>query len=196
MMDDPGTDITQLLLEWSHGNHEVLDQLTSAIYKELRARARAYLQRERSDHTLQPTALIHETYLRLINQNVPEWQSRVHFFAVASHVMRQVLVDHARKKNAARRGSGSRKISLEDAGLISNSRSIDLLALDEALRELSAFDERKSRIIEMRYFGGCTIEETAEALGVAPITVLRESRLAEAWLRRALTGSAGASGSS
>jgi RNA polymerase sigma factor (TIGR02999 family) len=155
------SDVTRLLSEWSRGNQGAL-------------RAKNYLRRERLDHTLQPTALIHEAYLRLVNENSSEWSGRAHFLAVASLVMRQILVDHARRHAAAKRGSGP--------------DNTDLLALDEALSKLAAFDKRKCRIVEMRYFGGCTVEETAEALGVAGITVMREMRLAEAWLRRCMRG--------
>ncbi len=182
------SDVTQLLVQWSQGNQAALDELTPLVYQELRQRARNYLRQERPDHTLQPTALIHEVYLRLIGENLPEWKDRAHFFAIASRGMRQILVDHARRKGAGKRGSGVADLSLEEALVPAQSDDSNLLALDEALSQLAAFDERKCRIIEMRYFGGCTVEETAEALGIAGITVIRETRIAEAWLRRAMLG--------
>jgi len=181
-------DVTKLLLDWSRGNQAALEELTPLVYKDLRQRARNYLRGERPGHTLQPTALIHEAYLRLANDSPPEWNSRAHFLAVASRVMRQILVDHARRHGAGKRGSGVANVSLDEALLPARAENGDLLALDEALARLSKFDERKCRIVEMRYFGGCSVEETAQALGVAGITVMREMRLAEAWLRRAMQG--------
>ena len=182
------SDVTQLLTDWSQGNQAALEELMPLVYQDLHQRARNYLRRERADHTLQPTALIHEAYLRLVNDSLPEWNGRVHFFAVASRVMRQILVDHARRHRAGKRGSGVADVSLDDALVPARSESADLLALDDALAKLAAFDERKCRVVEMRYFGGCTVEETAQALGIAGITVMREMRLAEAWLRRAMRG--------
>ena len=182
------SDITKLLSEWSGGNQAALDELTPLVYRDLHQRARSYLRHERAEHTLQPTALIHEAYLRLIDDKPAEWNSRAHFFAVASRVMRQILVDHARRHGAGKRGKGVANLSLDEALVPSRSSSTDMMALDEALDKLAAFDERKARIVEMRYFGGCTVEETAEVLGVAGITVMREMRLAEAWLRRAMLG--------
>jgi RNA polymerase sigma factor (TIGR02999 family) len=182
------SDVTRLLSEWSEGNHAALEELTPLVYADLHMRARSYLRRERPDHTLQPTALIHEAYLRLVHESPPEWNGRVHFLAVASCVMRRILVDHARRHAAEKRGRGVADVSLEEAIVPARSENADLMALDEALRKLAAFDQRKCRIVEMRYFGGCTVEETAQALGVAGITVMREMRLAEAWLRRELRG--------
>jgi RNA polymerase sigma factor (TIGR02999 family) len=181
-------DVTRLLVDWSRGNQAALDELLPLVYHDLHQRARNYLRHERPDHTLQPTALIHEAYMRLVNDNPPEWNSRAHFFAVASRVMRQILVDHARRHRAGKRGSGAVDVSLDDALVPARSKSADVIALDEALSKLAAFDERKCRIVEMRYFGGCTVEETAEALGIAGITVMRDMRVAEAWLRRAMRG--------
>lgn len=188
MPDTPAPDITELLDQWGRGEKDALEKLAPVVYQELRKRARGYFRRERSDHTLQPTALIHEAYMRLVRQEAPGWKSRTHFFAVASQMMRQILVDHARTHNAAKRGGGAAKVSLDEGLAISEDRSSEILAVDEALRKLADFDSRKARIVELRYFSGFTVEETAEALGVAPITVLRESRVAEAWLRRAMTG--------
>jgi RNA polymerase sigma factor (TIGR02999 family) len=181
-------DVTKLLTAWSQGNQSALDELTPLVYHELHQRARNHLRFERPDHTLQPTALIHEAYMRLVNESLPEWNGRAHFYAVASRVMRQILVDHARRHLAGKRGGGAANVSLDDAMVPARAENSDVLALDEALQKLAAFDERKCRIVEMRYFGGCTVEETAQALGVAGITVMREMRLAEAWLRRAMKG--------
>jgi RNA polymerase sigma factor (TIGR02999 family) len=181
-------DVTKLLEDWSQGNEAALEQLTPLVYSDLHQRARSYLRHERPDHTLQPTALIHEAYLRLVNECPPEWNGRAHFFAVASRVMRQILVDHARRHHAGKRGGGAAKVSLDEALTPAQSESADLMALDEALSKLAVFDERKCKIVEMRYFGGCSVEETAQALGIAGITVMREMRLAEAWLRRSMRG--------
>jgi RNA polymerase sigma factor (TIGR02999 family) len=188
MANAVSSEVTKLLSEWSRGNQAALDELTPLVYADLRLRARNYLRNERPDHTLQPTALIHEAYLRLISDKPPDWKDRFHFFAVASRVMRQILVDHARRHLAGKRGSGIADVSLEEAYAPSTSQNDELIALDDALARLAAFDERKCRIVEMRYFGGCTVEETAEALGVSGITVMREMRLAEAWLRREMRG--------
>jgi len=181
-------DVTKLLADWSRGNQAALDEPTPLVYQDLHQRARNYLRQERPDHTLQPTALIHEAYLRLVNESLPEWNGRAHFFAVASRVMRQILVDHARRHRAGKRGSGAANVTLDEALAPARSENTDLMALDEALDKLAVFDERKCRIVEMRYFGGCTVEETAQALGVSGITVMREMRVAEAWLRRAMQG--------
>ena len=181
-------DVTKLLADWSRGDQAALDQLTPFVYHDLHERARNYLRHERPDHTLQPTALIHEANLRLVDDRPSEWNGRAHFFAVASRVMRQILVDHARHHRAEKRGGGAANVSLDEALVPAYSQGADLMALDEALSRLAALDERKCRIIEMRYFGGCTVEETAEALGIASVTVMRDTRLAEAWLRRAMKG--------
>ena len=183
-------DVTRLLVQWSQGNDSALDALTPLVYQELRVRARNYLRRERPDHTLQPTALIHEAYMRMVGESLPEWQNRSHFFAIASRAMRQILVDHARKRGAGKRGSGIMDVSLNEALVPAKAENSDLLALDEALTKLAAFDARKCQVVEMRYFGGCTVEETAEALGISVITVIRETRVAEAWLRRSMLGHA------
>src|SRR5262245_19202652 len=188
MYDAVPPDVTQLLVQWSHGNESALEALTPLVYSELRQRARNYLRRERPDHTLQPTALLHEAYLRMIGDSLPEFQNRSHFFAIASRAMRQILVDHARRRGAGKRGSGMADVMLDEALVPAKAENGDLLALDQALSRLAAFDERKCRIVEMRYFGGCTVEETAEALGVSGITVIRETRVAEAWLRRSMLG--------
>jgi RNA polymerase sigma-70 factor, ECF subfamily len=177
-------DFTKLLLAWRNGNNEALNQLMPVIYQELHKLAEIYIQRERSDHTLQPTALINEAYLRLVEQDHPEWKSRTHFFGITSRLMRQVLIEHARRHCAAKRGGGDQKVSLEETVIYSKERSADLLALDDALTALAAFDERKARIIELRYFGGLSVEETGEVLEISVATVNRELRFAEAWLLR------------
>ena len=179
--------VTQLLLDWSHGDRAALDELMPLVYQELRKLAGGYLRSERPDHTLQPTALIHEAYLRMIGKNMPQWQSRAHFFGVAARLMRQILVEHARTRHAAKRGGDQQKISLDDAPQVfAQSDAAELLTLDDALTKLAAFDERRSRILEMRSFGGMSVEETALALGVSERTVKRDMRLAQAWIRREL----------
>lgn len=179
--------VTQLLLDWSHGDRAALDELMPLVYQELRKLAGSYLNSERPDHTLQPTALIHEAYLRMIGNNMPQWQSRAHFFGVAARLMRQILVDHARTRHATKRGGDRQKISLDDAPQVfAQVDAAELLALDDALTKLAAFDQRRSRILEMRAFGGMSVEETAQALGVSEATIKREMRLAQAWIRREL----------
>ena len=157
------------------------------IYQELKQLARGYLRGERSDHTLQPTALIHEAYLRLADQSLPQWQNRAHFYGIAARVMRQILVDHARRHQASKRGSDQQKVSLDEAILFTEDRAADVVALDDALKELATFDERKCRVIELRFVGGLSLEETAEALGISVATVGRELRLASAWLHRQMS---------
>ena len=179
--------ITQLLQDWREGKKTALDQLTPLVYKELRKLAVTYLRRDRPDHTLQPTALIHEAYIRMVNQDLPDWKSRTHFFGVAANLMRQILVDHARKHHAAKRGAGSKKVTLEDALVFSEEKGSELLLLDEALTQLAVVDPRKARVIELRYFAGLSVNETAEALGISVATTGRDLRMAEAWLRRELT---------
>ncbi|MBL8178062.1 MAG: sigma-70 family RNA polymerase sigma factor [Bryobacterales bacterium] len=188
-MAEQPQDITRLLRDWTgNANPAALEQLTPIVYSELRKLALSYLRRERSDHTLQPTALIHEAYLRLVDQNVPAWRSRSHFFGVAAQLMRQILVDHARARSAGKRGGGEARLSL-DAGLqYSEERSAELVALDDALTDLAKLDPRKAKVVELRYFGGLSVEETAEALHVSVATVGRELRFAEAWLHKLITG--------
>ena len=177
----PGT-TTQLLIDLTNGNRAVVDTLLPLIYNELRSLASNYLRRERSEHTLQPTALVHEAYMRLVDQTQVNWQNRAHFFGVAAQMMRRILVDHARAHQAEKRGGEIRKVSLDESVDSVAERSSELIALDDALVELATFDEMKSRIIELRYFGGLTVEETAEALGVTPVTIKRHWRMAKAWL--------------
>src|SRR5262245_15876513 len=180
-MEKPAPDdLTRLLIDWSKGDRAALDRLMPIVYDELRKIARSYLKNERPAHTLQPTALIHEAYVRLISQNVPEWQSRTHFYGIAAQLMRQILVDHARGHRAAKRGGGSPNLSLDDATIFSSERSSDLLALDDALTALASFDQRKCRVIELRFFGGLSIAEIAETPGLSVATVGLERRLAQA----------------
>ncbi len=186
MQTPPSHDVTQLLLNWSKGDRVALDQLMPVVHQELRKIATSYLRSERPGHTLQPTALINEAYLRLTNQSFPEWQSRKHFYGIAAQLMRQVLVEHARSHGAAKRGGGAQKLSLDEALAYSSERASSLVALDEALTELAKFDQRKAGIIELRYFGGLSTEETADLLGISLATVGREQRLAQAWLHREL----------
>lgn len=167
------------------GNESVLEELTPLVYRELRRLADTYMRRERPDHTLQPTALIHEAYLRLVDQKQPGWQSRSHFFRFAAHLMRQILVDHARSRKAQKRAGGE-KAPLDEVEAIGGERPASLIALDEALSRLEQFDERKARIIELKFFGGMTEDEAAEALGISERTLRRELRLAKAWLARAV----------
>lgn len=174
--------VTQLLIEWGNGSKEALDLLTPLVYTELRNLAESYLRRERDAATLQATALVHEAYLRLVAQDLPDWQSRAHFFGVAAQLMRQILVDHARKHLSSKRGGRAVRVDLSDAVSFAAERSADLVALDDALRTLSSFDERKSRVVELRFFGGLSVEETAQSLGISVATVGREQRLAQAWL--------------
>ncbi len=179
--------LTQLLVSWSDGNKQALDLLTPLVYGELRKVAYGYLNRESSQATLQPTALVHEAYMRLVAQDLPDWKSRAHFFAVASQLMRQILVDHARKFRSQKRGSGAVKAPFEDALHVAQGRTSDVIALDDALTELAKFDERKSKVVELRFFGGLSKEETAQTLGISLATVGREQRLAEAWLHDYMT---------
>jgi RNA polymerase sigma-70 factor, ECF subfamily len=178
--------ITSLLRDLQKGNQAALDALTPVVYRELHRIASSRLRAERKEHTLQPTALIHEAYLRLINLDQEEWRSRSHFFAVASHIMRQILVDHARKVRAVKRGGGER-LSLEEAIAAVPGREPVLVALSEGLDELQRFDPRKAKLIELKFFGGLSGEEISEVLGISISTITRESRLAEAWLHRYLT---------
>jgi RNA polymerase sigma factor (TIGR02999 family) len=181
-MTPPHTqEVTQLLAKLSSGDRTALDELLPLVYDELRRLADRYLRRERSDHTLQATALVNEAYLRLVDQNVP-WQNRAHFFGVAAEMMRRILVDHARSHQAQKRGSGGVKLSLDEAINMSDERAADLISLDEALNALAQFDPQKSRIVELRFFAGLSIEETAKVLGIGTATVIRQWRMAKAWL--------------
>ena len=182
MDESKAEDVTRLLIELTRGNHEAVDALLPLIYDELRSLAANYLRRERPDHTLQPTALVHEAYLRLVDQTRVNWQNRAHFFGVAAQMMRRILVDHARAHRATKRGADFQKLPLDENIDKAVERSLEIIALDEALYELARMDEQKSRIIELHYFGGLSAEEIAEVLGVSPITVKRHWRMAKAWL--------------
>jgi RNA polymerase sigma factor (TIGR02999 family) len=177
-----------LLIQLTDGNRTVLDELLPLIYHELRSLAANYLRRERHGHTLQPTALVHEAYLRLIDQTQVRWQNRAHFFGVAAQMMRRILVDYARGHGANKRGGEFQKLSLDENIDVSGERASELVALDDALNALAAIDEQKSRIVELRFFGGLSVEETAEVLGVSAPTVKRQWRMAKAWLYGEVSG--------
>jgi RNA polymerase sigma factor (TIGR02999 family) len=180
--------VTQLLLNWHNGDKAAFDQLMAIVYEELRRLARRFMGRERRDHTLQTSALINEAYLRLVDQEFANWQNRAHFFAVAAQVMRNILIDHARSYQYEKRGGGAQKVSLDDEIILTDERAAELVALDDALTSLAAIDQRKSRIIELRFFGGLNIDETAEVMALSPTTVQREWRAAKAWLQRFMVG--------
>lgn len=180
-------DVTALLIAWSNGDERARDQLLPLVYDELREIAHRYLSRERRDHTLQTTALVHEAYLRLIDRRAVQWQNRAHFFGVAAQLMRRILIDYARSHQTAKRGQGAVKLSLDDAVNVADERAGVLLAVDEALDRLAQFDQTKSRVVELKFFGGLTVEETAEALGLSVPTIVRQWRLAKAWLYQELS---------
>ncbi len=175
-------EVTQLLAAWERGEQAALNQLMPLVYDELRQIAHRYLRRERAEHTLQTSALVHEAYLKLVGEKQPSLQNRTQFFAAAANVMRHILVDYARTRNRARRGGGAQQVPLDDALIVAHERAGELLALDDALLSLAQFDARKSRIAELRYFGGLSVEETAQVLQLSPTTILREWRLTKAWL--------------
>ncbi len=180
--------ITQLLKQWSEGNQQILDELMPLVYEELRRQASRYLRREREGHTLQTTALIHEAYLKLIDQKNVDWQNRSHFFAIAAQSMRRILVDYARERHREKRGGAAENLPIEEAAfVVSGEKSVDLVALDEALTRLARFDERQARVVELRYFSGLSIDETAEILGVSNVTVRRDWNLAKAWLHQEIS---------
>jgi len=179
--------VTRLLVDVKNGDAAAIDRLIPVVYDELRRLAAHYLRDERAAATLQPTSLVHEAYMRLVAQEMPDWECRSHFFGVAAHLMRQILVDHARAHRSQKRGGGVAPVPLEDAVAFAPVRSDDILALDDALRALAAVDERKCRVIELRYFGGLSVDETARALHVSAGTIGREQRLAEAWIHRELS---------
>ncbi len=190
-MDDSRNDtnqVTQLLARWKNGDSAAEEVLTPLLYNELHKLARRYLQDERAAATLQPTALVSELYLRLIGQEHPDWQSRSHFFGVAAHRMRQILVEHARKHRAGKRGGGVANVELNEMLCFAPGKSAEVLALDDALNALAQFDQRKAKVIELRFFAGLSVEETAQALDISVATVGREQRMAEAWLKREMSG--------
>jgi RNA polymerase sigma factor (TIGR02999 family) len=191
-MNDSGKDVTGLLRRWSEGDKQALEGLLPLVYEELRALAASCFRSERPDHTLQPTALVHEAYLRLIGQEHVAWQNRAHFFGIAAQMMRRILVDHARRKKAAKRDAATFRVELPASEDGPVDLDPEILSLDEALKGLEVLDPRQARIVELRFFGGLTVEETAEVAGVGTATVKREWRTARAWLRRELdAGSAG-----
>ena len=185
-MTSSADQVTQLLIDWSKGDRAALDQLMPLVHAELRRLAAHYMRRERPGHTLQTSALVNEAYLRLIDQKSVNWQSRAHFFGIAAQLIRQILIDHARKRQSAKRG-GAQRVSLDETAVVSRERSVELLALDEALDRLAAFDPRKARIVELRFFGGLNLDETAEVMGISSPTVQREWRSAKAWLHHSLS---------
>jgi RNA polymerase sigma factor (TIGR02999 family) len=179
-------EITQLLLAWSEGEQDALQKLTPLIYTELHRLAHHYMAGERTGHTLQSTALVNEAYLRLIDSRRVRWQNRAHFFAISAQLMRRILVDFARSRQYAKRGGKAQRLSLDEAPLVRKERDTDLVALDDAMNALAVVDARKGRVVELRFFGGLSVEETAEVLQVSPETVMRDWRLAKVWLRREL----------
>jgi RNA polymerase sigma-70 factor (ECF subfamily) len=179
--------VTQLLVAWGSGDQSARDELMPLVYEELRRLAHKCIRRERPGHTLQTSALLNETYLRLVDQKDIHWQDRSHFFGISARLMRQVLVDYARKRRYAKRGGDAHRVPLDEAMIVSEERAADVVALDDALKSLAEIDPRQSQIVELRFFGGLSIEETAAVLAVSPGTVMRDWTLAKAWLRRAVT---------
>ncbi len=189
MADNDGetTAITQWLLAWSDGRRDALDRLMPLVYEDLRRLAAGYMQREPAGHGLQPTAIVHEAYLRLVDQRQVQWRNRAHFFGVAAGMMRRILVDHARGRLAEKRGGGWERVTLVEDQIATDPGGVDVLALHESLERLAAFDPQQERIVELRYFGGLTIEEAAEVVGISAATVVREWTIAKAWLRADLS---------
>jgi RNA polymerase sigma factor (TIGR02999 family) len=185
-MATPQQGVTGLLQAWGGGDHAALDQLVPIVYEELHRQAQRYLQRENPGHTLQTTALVHEAYLRLVDQRQARWQNRAQFFGIAAQLMRRILVDHARRHQAAKRGGSAIQVPLDEGGVPAVESDVDLVALDDALTRLARLDPQQARVVELRYFTGLGIEETAVALGISPATVKREWAMARAWLRREL----------
>jgi len=185
-MDPSQHEVTQMLVAWSNGDQDVRDELMSVVYQELHRLAHHYMKRESPGHTLQTSALVNEAFLRLIDQRNVQWRNRAHFFGIAAQMMRRILVDYARQRRYAKRGGDARQVTLNDDLIVTDQRSADIVALDEALIELANIDDRKSKVVELRFFGGLSIEETAEVLAVSPGTVMRDWTLAKAWLKRAM----------
>jgi RNA polymerase sigma factor (TIGR02999 family) len=182
--------VTQLLLDWSEGDQEALNRLIPLVHQELKRLARHYMRRERAGHTLQTSALVNEAYIQLIDYKRVQWKDRAHFLAVAAQVMRRILIDYARNRQSLKRGAGARKVSLDEAATLADERAAEMIALDEALTSLAELDPRKSQIVELRYFGGLEIEETAHVINVSPATVKREWAAARLWLHREINKSA------
>ena len=178
------SDITALLVDWSKGDKSALDRLLPLVERELHRLAHSYMRREDPDHTLQTTALINETYLRLVDQRNVKWQNRAHFFGIAAQIMRRILLNYARDQNCAKRGGKTIQVSLSEAALVSAEKTNELIALNDALNRLAVIDERKSKVVELRYFGGLSVDEAAEVLKISPITVMRDWKFAKAWLSR------------
>ena len=188
MQSSPSSDqVTQLLVRWRGGDRQALDALMPLVYAELRRLAHYYLQRERSDHTLQSTALVHEAYMRMLGQKLPDWQNRAHFFGVSARLMRQILVEYARGHQAAKRGGDAYKVTLDEGALVAQKTDVDVVLLDDALQDLAKLDEQQSRIVELRFFGGLSIDDTSEVLGISPATVAREWTTARIWLHREIS---------
>jgi RNA polymerase sigma factor (TIGR02999 family) len=187
-MQSSPSNVTQLLVDWSKGDRDALDRLVPIVYEELRRQASRYLRRERAGHTLQTTALIHEAYMRLVDQRNVDWQNRAHFFGIAAQLMRRILVDHARSRKRAKRGGSDIRVSLDEATIRATPQDLDIVALNEALERLIEIDPHQGRIVELRFFSGLNVEETAEVLRISPATVKREWRIAKAWLRREMSG--------
>ena len=179
--------VTELLIAWGNGNQNALEQLFPLVYDELRRLAHRYMRRERPGHSLQTTAVVHEAYLRLIDQKHVQWQNRAHFFAIAAQMMRRILITHAQSHAYAKRGGGALKVSLDEAAILSRERAGELIALDEALKELTAIDPRRSQVVELRFFGGLSNAEIAEVLKISPNTVTRDWNVAKAWLYREMS---------
>lgn len=184
MTKTPTSEITGLLVNWTDGDEDALERLLPLVERELHRIAHNYMRRENPDHTLQTTALVNEAYLKLIDQKKTRWQNRAHFFAIAAKIMRRILLNYARDQRRKKRGGNAVQVSLSEAAVVFLERTEELIALDEALDRLAALDERKSRVVELRYFGGLDVDETAEVLKVSPITVMRDWRFARAWLSR------------
>jgi RNA polymerase sigma-70 factor, ECF subfamily len=187
MGHEPPSQVTELLQGWRGGDRNALDALVPLVYKELRRLAHFQLRDERYDHTLQSAALVNEAYVRLVGLKTPQWESRTHFFAIAAQLMRQILVDYARRHGSAKRGGSVCKLSLDDAMVVSRQKALDVVALDDALQELARIDERQSRVVELRFFGGLTLEEISAALEIGPATVQRDWTAARAWLHREIS---------
>ena len=185
-MSSGSQEVTQLLVDWGNGDQAALERLLPLVNNELRKLAKRYMRRENPGHSLETSALVNEAYLRLIDQHHVQWQNRAHFFGIAAQLMRRILIDHARKAQYQKRGGGAHSVTLDETVAVTEGRAAELLALDEALDKLTAMDARKGRIIELRFFGGLTEEETAEVIGISLTTVQRDLRLAKAWLRRRL----------
>jgi RNA polymerase sigma factor (TIGR02999 family) len=192
LQQDSSNPVTALLVRWREGGRQALDALIPLVYSELHRLAHHYLQRERSEHTLQSTALVHEAYMRLAGQDPPHWQNRAHFFGIAAHIMRQILVEYARRRGAAKRGGNPCRTTLDEAIDLPMPARLDVIALDEALTELSEMDEQQGRIVELRFFAGLSIEDTSEVLGISTATVKRDRVTARAWLHHAITGESSA----